>query len=86
MIKTERVISFGFNQDKTCFYMSTDKGYKIYSSINFTLLSSKNLEQPIRHMSMYYKSNLLFLVGVGNQMQKELFQSKSVYFWDDVSD
>lgn len=82
----EKVNSFGLNQDKSCFYLATNFGYKIFSTVNMRKLSDRNIDMNIDQLCMYYKTNLLFFVLKPTKKQGVTeFVNRTVHFWDDIN-
>ena len=64
--ENNKILNISFNQDNSCFSVSTEKGFKIYETIPFKKEYEKNMGGGIRLTEMYYRSNILAFVSGGD--------------------
>ena len=80
--ENNKILNISFNQDNSCFSVSTEKGFKIYETIPFQKEYEKNIGGGIRLTEMYYRSNILAFVSGGNFPK---YDPKKLNIWDDSS-
>ena len=76
----ENIHSLTFNQDGSCFVVSTSIGMRVYNTNEFYGVLNRNFDGGINYSSMYYRSNLIAIVGSHDNIQ---FNQKKVVLWDD---
>lgn len=74
----EMVLYYSFNQDNTCLAVGTKRGFRIYQCHPFDLISWADIG-PVSIVEMQYTSNILALVGVGDNQQ---FSQRRLTIWD----
>jgi len=62
--KKEQVMYFSFNQDNSCMAVGTTRGFRIYQCFPFQLVSWGDIG-PVRIVEMQYTTNILAIVGDG---------------------
>ncbi|XP_015689521.1 autophagy-related protein 18b isoform X2 [Oryza brachyantha] len=62
----QQILCASFNQDNSMFYVGTKDGFRIFDAHNGRLCYEKNIG-GIGNMEMYFGSNLLAIVGTGEQ-------------------
>ena len=75
-----KILNISFNQDNSCFSVSTEKGFKIYETFPFQREYEKNIGGGLRITEMYYHSNILALVSGGESPK---FSQRKLIIWDD---
>jgi len=75
-----RIVCMRFNQDYSCFVCGTEKGFHVFSSVPFKDTFQRNLGGGLGIAEMFYKSNILALVGGGIHAK---FPSNKAMIWDD---
>ena len=80
--ENNKILNISFNQDNSCFSVSTEKGFKIYETIPFQKEYEKNIGGGIRLTEMYYRSNILAFVSGGDSPK---YDPKKLIIWDDSS-
>ena len=78
--ENNKILNISFNQDNSCFCLSTEKGFKIYDTYPIQTEYEKNIGGLI-FSEMYYNSNILALVSGGESPK---FSSKKLIIWDDA--
>lgn len=74
----DQVIYFSFNQDNTCLAVGTKRGFRIYQCLPLDLICWADIG-PVSIIEMQYTSNILALVGHGENLQ---FSQKRLTIWD----
>ncbi|KAH3685336.1 hypothetical protein WICPIJ_003688 [Wickerhamomyces pijperi] len=79
----QSVLSCAFNQDFTCFTLSTESGFKVYNTDPMELKVSRNFTDNggIGQVRMLYRTNYLALIGGGRDPK---FPLNKVVIWDDL--
>jgi len=80
--ENNKILNISFNQDNSCFSISTEKGFKIYETIPFQKEYEKNIGGGIRLTEMNYRSNILAFVSGGDFPK---YDPKKLIIWDDSS-
>ena len=76
-----KILYISFNQDVSCFVIGTNKGYRIYDILSPDFdFYERFLDGGIAIIEMMNKSNILFMVGGGDNPK---FSSSSVVLFDD---
>ena len=78
--ENNKILNISFNQDNSCFCLSTEKGFKIYDTYPIQTEYEKPLGSLI-FAEMYYNSNILALVSGGDSAK---FSPKKLIIWDDA--
>ena len=78
--ENNKILNISFNQDNSCFAISSQTGFIIYETFPFKKRYEKNLGGSIKITEMYYRSNILALVS-GCDFPK--FDQKKLIIWDD---
>ena len=78
--ENKKILNISFNQDNSCFAISTQTGFIIYETFPFKKRYEKNLGGSIKITEMYYRSNILALVSGGDFPK---FDQKKLIIWDD---
>ena len=78
--ENNKILNISFNQDNSCFAISTQTGFIIYETFPFKKRYEKNLGGSIKITEMYYRSNILALVSGGDFPK---FDQKKLIIWDD---
>ncbi len=78
--ETNRINSIRFNQDHSCFVCGTEKGFQVFTSYPFKDTFQRNLGGGIGCVEMFYKSNILALVGGGTHPK---YAMNKAMIWDD---
>ena len=78
----DSIINITFNQDNSCFAISTEKGFKIYNSYPFEGPYERIMDGGLGVVEMLYKSNYLALIGGGKSPK---FNNNKVVIWDEYS-
>ena len=81
-IGKDSITNITFNQDNTCFAISTEKGFKIYNSYPFEGPYERIMGGGLGTVEMLYKSNYLALIGGGKSPQ---FSNNKLVIWDENS-
>lgn len=81
-IENDSIINITFNQDNSCFAISTEKGFKIYNSYPFEGPYERIMNGGLGTVEMLYKSNYLALIGGGKAPK---FKNNKVVIWDENS-
>ena len=76
------ITNITFNQDNSCFAISTEKGFKIYNSYPFEGPYERLMGGGLGVVEMLYKSNYLALIGGGKSPQ---FSNNKLVIWDENS-
>ena len=76
----DQMLYVSFNQDSSCFALGTERGFKIYNSFPFKDNFERVLEGGIGIVEMYYRSNIIALVGGGKNPK---YNKNKVIIWDD---
>ena len=76
----EKILYISFNQDSSFISIGTEKGYKIYSTIQLNNNYERNLNGGIGIIEMLYESNILALIGGG---KKPKFEKNKLIIWND---
>ena len=76
----DSIINISFNQDNSCFSVSTEMGFKIYQTYPFKGPYERKMNGGIRTVEMLYKSNFLAMIGGGDA---PLFKNNKVVIWDE---
>eukprot|EP00826_Nyctotherus_ovalis_P010182 TRINITY_DN12706_c0_g1_i9.p1 TRINITY_DN12706_c0_g1~~TRINITY_DN12706_c0_g1_i9.p1 ORF type:complete len:381 (+),score=97.80 TRINITY_DN12706_c0_g1_i9:141-1283(+) len=63
--KSNKIFTFKFNQDCTCFVCSNNKGFHIYSCEPYRSLYTNLIGGRLRVVEVYYRSNIMAFVGGG---------------------
>lgn len=81
--KYPSILSCTFNQDFTCFTLSTETGFKVYNTDPMELKVSRNFPDNggIGNVRMLYRTNYLALIGGGRDPK---FPLNKVVIWDDL--
>ena len=79
-IEDNSIISVSFNQDSSCFTISTQNGFKIYQTYPFKGPYERKMNGGIGNVEMLYKSNFLALLGGGIAPK---FNNNKVVIWDE---
>eukprot|EP00038_Savillea_parva_P009136 m.181500 g.181500 ORF g.181500 m.181500 type:complete len:374 (+) comp15280_c0_seq1:430-1551(+) len=75
------VLSVDWNEDKSCFALSTENGFSVWQSDPIKALCHRDIG-GIAHVSLFHRSSLLVLVGGG----KDPFEPPNkAILWDDVT-
>jgi hypothetical protein len=69
-----------FNQDSSCFAVSTNKGFKVYNSFPFKNNFERIFDGGIKIVELMYRSNIFALVGSENNTK---YTPNKVIIWDD---
>ena len=78
--ENNKILNISFNQDNSCFCLSTEKGFKIYDTYPIQTEYEKPLGSLI-FTEMYYNSNILALVSGGDSPK---YSSKKLIIYDDA--
>ena len=78
-----QILNISFNQDNSCFSISTNNGFKIYETFPFQKEYEKNIGGGIKITEMYYRSNILAFVSGGDYPK---YSPKKLIVWDDSLD
>ena len=78
--ENNKILNISFNQDNSCFSLSTERGFKIYETIPLKKEYSRNIDGGIKQAELYYRSNILALIGGGDHPK---FNPKKLIIWDD---
>jgi len=81
-IHPKKILSLAFNQDMDCFSCGTDIGFIIYSSMSSKENYHRTFTNGMNHVEMYYRSNLIVLVGSSTE-KGHVFSNNKVVIWDD---
>eukprot|EP00826_Nyctotherus_ovalis_P055385 TRINITY_DN7348_c0_g6_i1.p1 TRINITY_DN7348_c0_g6~~TRINITY_DN7348_c0_g6_i1.p1 ORF type:complete len:359 (-),score=103.63 TRINITY_DN7348_c0_g6_i1:148-1224(-) len=79
-LETNHVLSYHFNQDYTCFIVTTERGFQIFSCNPFTEIYKRSFDGGIGSAEMFFKSNMLGLTGGGTNPKYPL--NKAI-IWND---
>ena len=77
--ENNKILNISFNQDNSCFSISTEKGCIIYKTFPFKKEHKENFGGGIKITEMYYKSNILALLSGGEYPK---FNPKKLIIWD----
>lgn len=61
----EEVQHIGFNQDQSCFAVSTQQGFKVFTSVPVKGQFVRELQAGIGIVEMHFRTNFMALVGGG---------------------
>ena len=75
-----KILNLSFNQDNSCFSVSTEKGFMIFTTYPYKRFHKRKMDGGIRHCEMLNRTNLLALIG-GGEFPK--FNPKKIVIWDD---
>ena len=75
-----KILNLSFNQDNSCFSVSTEKGFMIFTTYPYKRCHKRKMDGGIRHCEMLNRTNLLALIG-GGEFPK--FNPKKIVIWDD---
>lgn len=78
--ETNRVLSYHFNQDYTCFIITTERGFQIFSCNPFAEIYQRSFDGGIGSAEMFFKSNMLGLTGGGTNPK---YPSNKAIIWND---
>ena len=78
--ENNKILNISFNQDNSCFSISTEKGFKIYETFPFQKEYERNIGGGIKLTEMYYRSNILAFVSGGDFPK---YNPKKLILWDD---
>lgn len=73
----DKINCYGFNQDYTCFFVGTNRGFRVYNSDTFYLRLDRKVG-PVRIMDLLYRSNILFYVLDSSDISR-----RHLHVWDD---
>ena len=76
----DRVLFINFNCDQNCFVCGTETGFFVYNSDPFMERFRREFEGGIAIVELLGRSNILALVGGGNQPE---YSPNKVIIWDD---
>eukprot|EP00826_Nyctotherus_ovalis_P054447 TRINITY_DN7129_c0_g4_i2.p2 TRINITY_DN7129_c0_g4~~TRINITY_DN7129_c0_g4_i2.p2 ORF type:complete len:342 (-),score=82.04 TRINITY_DN7129_c0_g4_i2:125-1150(-) len=79
-VSKNRILGASFNQDKDCFACGTESGIAVYQSVPYKEVMRHNFDRGIAQVFMLYRSNVLALVGGGENPK---YPPKKVMLWDD---
>jgi len=74
----EQVLCYTFNQDNTCLAVGTKRGFRIFQCHPLEMVSWADIG-PVSIVEMQYTSNILALVGVGDN---PTFSQRRLTIWD----
>ena len=77
--ENNKALNISFNQDDSCFSISTEKGFKIFDTNSLNKNYEKDLGGGLILTEMYYKSNILALISGGEHPK---FDIKKLIIWD----
>jgi len=78
--KSVNVLFIGFNEDCSCFFCGTNKGFYVYNLNPFRERFHREFNGGIGIIEQLGKTNIVMLVGGGNSPQ---FPPNQVVIWDD---
>ena len=82
-IQNPKILYITFNQDSSCFAIGTETGFSIYKSYPLNQRYTKNMNGGIGIIEMMNRSNILALVGGGDNPK---FAVNKVIIWDDYQE
>lgn len=75
--ESDKILCYGFNQDYTCFFVGSNKGFRVYNSDTFYLRLDRKVG-PVCVMDLLYRSNILFYVLDTSDISR-----RHLHIWDD---
>jgi len=78
-----KILGVSFNQDQECFACGTETGIEVYQSLPYKGTVKRILNGGISQVAMLYRSNILALIGGGENPKYPL---KKVMLWDDKTE
>ena len=79
-MSARKILNVEFNQNGTCFSISTDSGFAIYTANPFPKKSQRTTNGGIEHTAMYGRTNILGLLGGGKY---PAYGQTKIILWDD---
>ena len=75
--ENDKILCYGFNQDYTCFFVGSKKGFRVYNSDTFYLRLERKIG-PVCVMDLLYRSNIIFYVLDNSDISR-----RHLHIWDD---
>ena len=79
-MSARKILNVEFNQNGTCFSISTESGFAIYTANPFQKKSQRTTNGGIEHTAMYGRTNILGLLGGGKY---PAYGQTKIILWDD---
>ena len=78
--KNNKILNISFNQDNSCFSIGKENGFIVYETFPLKNQYEKKMDGGIKIAEMYYKTNVLALIGGGENPK---YNPKKLNIWDD---
>ena len=78
----EKILYSSFNNDNSCFYIGTTKGFRIYNSYPLKCVIKRDINGGVSVIEVLNRCNVFAFVGTGNNIK---YAQNKVILWDEQS-